>query len=297
MSIRETGRQRGAPRLRGPQDSGPGEDSASSGPGDGRGPLPATERTRRTPPRAESKLGGTTKRPRSRPNHGTGALFDWKRRAPGSRRTANHADRKTGRAEPGGISGGVVSSVPSRRARGVIWKRPSRHVQANKTGADGKRRSGQGPVCLFPESQGLFAVAHRRGVIWKRPIVSTCPVIASQCAHWRGNPFLLFMGTKGRWYFSCVAKKSTQKKAKQGGLPLMNPPFGTLVPASLSRFACSRRPASLRLRADPGRAMPSLGSAHPLRSIRAVHDGSALSLTGAWKLCRVESLTDRPSAA
>ena len=45
----------------------------------------------------------------------------------------------------------------------------SRHVQANKTGADGKRRSGQGPVCLFSESQGLFAVAHRRGVIGKRP--------------------------------------------------------------------------------------------------------------------------------
>ncbi len=37
---------------------------------------------------------------------------------------------------------------------------------------------------------------------------------------------------------------------------------------SLSRFACSRRPASLRLRADPGRAMPSLGSASETLSCR-----------------------------
>ena len=50
-------------------------------------------------------------------------------------------------------------------------------MQANKTGADGKRRSGQGPVCLFPESQGLFAVAHRRGVTssTQAPYPSPCP--------------------------------------------------------------------------------------------------------------------------
>ena len=53
----------------------------------------------------------------------------------------------------------------------------SRHVQANKTGADGKRRSGQGPVWLFPQSQGLFAVAHRRGVTSspQAPYPSPCP--------------------------------------------------------------------------------------------------------------------------
>ena len=42
----------------------PGEDSATSGPGDGGGPLPAPEGQRSAEPRL--KLGGTTKRSRSR---------------------------------------------------------------------------------------------------------------------------------------------------------------------------------------------------------------------------------------
>ena len=47
--------------------------------------------------------------------------------------------------------------------------------------------------------------------------------------------------------------------------------------ATMSRLPYVRRPASLRLRADPGRATsPPLGSAHPLWSIRAAHVASAL---------------------
>lgn len=38
MSIRDTAGQREVPRLKGPYGDGPGEDSATSGPGDGRGP-------------------------------------------------------------------------------------------------------------------------------------------------------------------------------------------------------------------------------------------------------------------
>lgn len=46
-----------------------------------------------------------------------------KRGAPGSRTTVSRADRKTGRAKPGGIFGGAGNSWPSRRARSVTPKR------------------------------------------------------------------------------------------------------------------------------------------------------------------------------
>src|SRR5699024_9288869 len=42
-----------------------------------------------------------------------------KRGAPGSRRTANRADEKTGWPQASGIFRGAVSSVPSRRVRNV----------------------------------------------------------------------------------------------------------------------------------------------------------------------------------
>ena len=45
-----------------------------------------------------------------------------KRGAPGSRRTANRRDEKTGRAQPSGIFRGAVSSVPSRRVCSVTGR-------------------------------------------------------------------------------------------------------------------------------------------------------------------------------
>ena len=50
-------------------------------------------------------------------------MYKEKRGAPGSRATANCADRKTGWPQASGMFGGAVSSCPSRRARSVTEKR------------------------------------------------------------------------------------------------------------------------------------------------------------------------------
>ncbi len=54
-----------------------------------------------------------------------GALQGLSVRAPGSRRTANRADEKAVAPQAQGVFRGAVSSVPSRRARGVITGAPS----------------------------------------------------------------------------------------------------------------------------------------------------------------------------
>ena len=49
-------------------------------------------------------------------------MYSEKRGAPGSRATANRADRKTGWAQLSGIFGGAVSSCPSRKVRSVTMR-------------------------------------------------------------------------------------------------------------------------------------------------------------------------------
>ena len=141
MSIRDTAGQREVPRLKGPYGDGPGEDSATSGPGDGRGPPAATQGQRGVS--ARLNLGGTTKcLKRSRPNHrGRERVFVPRSPSPPERRSS-------------------ISRAPRRKPRRKHSSRPaapadsaaSQMSSASWGGGDwGASRFSSGPVlCLRP---------------------------------------------------------------------------------------------------------------------------------------------------
>ncbi len=131
MSIRDTAGQREVPRLKGPYGDGPGEDSATSGPGDGRGPPAATQGQRGVS--ARLNLGGTTKcLKRSRPNHrGRERVFVPRSPSPPERRSSiSRAPRRKPRRKhsslPAAPADSAASQMSSASWGGKRWQSRSK---------------------------------------------------------------------------------------------------------------------------------------------------------------------------
>ena len=131
MSIRDTAGQREVPRLKGPYGDGPGEDSATSGPGDGRGPPAATQGQRGVS--ARLNLGGTTKcLKRSRPNHrGRERVFVPRSPSPPERRSSiSRAPRRKPRrkhsSRPAALADSAASQMSSASWGGKRWQSRSK---------------------------------------------------------------------------------------------------------------------------------------------------------------------------